>query len=306
MFRPVVQGLRVCSTLLSRKPLCMTPCRRSNEGLNRTNSVPQPSGPGSLSAAVAAAAHGVLVGLYPGQQAALDATYDAYINGLTDSAELVAVGEAVGEQAAADLLTQYRAAPAPPLPPFTGGTEPGEWRPTPPTFSPGAFEFLAYTVPFTLDDSSQFRPEPPPLLTSITYLREYNEVKLLGALNSTTRTPAQTDLARFWSGNFIAQWNEAIRGIAGTHIFDIGDSARLFALASLAAADAAITVWDSKYASTSGGLSRRFRKGTMTATQGRWARRTGRRSSSPRLIPITLPAQTASPALLPRSCNCSS
>ena len=73
-------------------------------------------------------------------------------------------------------------------------------------------------------------------------------MKSLGALDSTTRTPEQTDLARFWSVNFIAQWNEAIRGIAIGHIFDVGDSARLFALANLfAAADAAITVRVSKY-----------------------------------------------------------
>jgi PAP2 superfamily len=210
-------------------------------------SVPKPSGPGSLSAAVAAAAHGVLVGLYPGQQAALDAAYDAYIDGLTDSEALVAVGEAVGQQAAADLLTQYRAEPDPPLPSYTGGNEPGEWRPTDPSFLPGAFESLASMVPFTVNDPSQFRPKPPPPLTSIAYLREYNEVKSLGAIDSTTRTPEQTDLARFWSVNFIAQWNEAIRGIAVGHIFAVGDSARLFALANLAAADAAITVWDSKY-----------------------------------------------------------
>ena len=88
---------------------------------------------------------------------------------------------------------------------------------------------------------------PPPLTVALASLREYNEVKSLGALDSTTRTPEQTDLARFWSVNFIAQWNEAIRGIAIGNIFDVGDPFRPHARASLAAADAAITVWDRKY-----------------------------------------------------------
>lgn len=78
------------------------------------------------------------------------------------------------------------------------------------------------------------------------YAREYNETKALGSINSTTRTQAQTDLALFYSDNFIALWERTLRGIANTNINDIGDSARLFALANLAAADALIAAWDGK------------------------------------------------------------
>jgi hypothetical protein len=211
-----------------------------------------PGASGSTTAAVAAAAHGVLVGLYPPQQASLTTLYDDYVNanGLVGDP-----GLAVGQQAAAALLTQYR--PVIPMPPFNGppDPEPGEWRPTPsyignppvpPAFAPMAAPYFAFVTPFTMDSPSQFRPHPPPPLTSGRYRREYDEVKALGARFNSDRTPEQTDLAYFWADNFFAQWNRALRAIAREHLSNDGDSARLFALANLAMADAGITAWDSK------------------------------------------------------------
>jgi hypothetical protein len=87
---------------------------------------------------------------------------------------------------------------------------------------------------------------PPPALTSEHYRRDYDEVKALGALVNSSRTAEQTDIAHFWSENFLAQWNRALRAIAGKRLHKTGDSARLFALANLAVADALITSWDSK------------------------------------------------------------
>lgn len=208
---------------------------------------------GSPAAAVAAAAHGVLVGLYPAQQGALDAEYLTYLatNGLEDDP-----GVSVGEQAASALLTQYRGVPNPPMPPYVGGTAPGEWRPTPseighppspPPFSPMAILHLAFTAPFTLNRASQFRPEPPPPLTSQQYRREYDEVKSYGSLLNSARTAEQTDLAYFWNDNVVTQWNRTLRALADANVVGIGDSARLFALANLATADALISAWDSKY-----------------------------------------------------------
>jgi len=118
---------------------------------------------------------------------------------------------------------------------------------------PFAFIFLATTKPFTFDEPSQFRAPPPPSLDSWQYTRDYNEVKRLGAIEShpadpgACPAPSRTDLARFWSGNLIAQWNEAVRLIAVDQQLSIGKTARLLALANLAGADAAITIWDSKY-----------------------------------------------------------
>jgi hypothetical protein len=197
---------------------------------------------GNPAAAAAAAAHRVLVLLYPGQQTPLDTFYNNYLatHGLAGDPGL-AVGEAAGVALHAN---HYR--PTLVVDPFIGGTGIGEWRPVPPTgaTTPMAFQFLAVTEPFTLRRQSQFRPPPPPPLKSRQYAREYNEVKQRG--NAAAHPNAETDMGLFWSGNFFAQWNETLRQLADANITDIGDSARLFALANVAAADAAIAVWDTK------------------------------------------------------------
>lgn len=193
-------------------------------------------GLGTPDAAVAAAAHRILVLLYPAQAASLDATYNAYLaaNGLVGDP-----GLQTGEAAAVALHSgQYR--PAITMPPFFGSAETGQWR----SPVPMVFLYAATTEPFALNRPSQFRPPPPPPLTSGAYLRDYEEVKRIGS--SVAHPNANTDVARFWNGNFMTQWNDALRGIAESRIQDVGDSARLFALANIAAADALIAVWDSK------------------------------------------------------------
>jgi len=198
---------------------------------------PAKLGVGSPAAAVAAAAHRVLVLLYPGQQASLDSRYNSYLiaNNLTGDP-----GLAVGEAAALALhANHYR--PVITLPNYFGVAEIGQWR----SAVPLAFLFLAVSEPFTLNRVSQFRPPPPPPMTSTQYAREYEEVKAKG--RNSAHPNAQTDLARFWAGNYVVQWNETLRQIAGSKLLDIGDGARMFALANLAAADAAMAVWESKY-----------------------------------------------------------
>ena len=136
--------------------------------------------------------------------------------------------------------------PNPAPPPFIGGTAPGVWRPTLPAFAPMAAPWLGNVTPFTLTRPSQFRAPPPPALTSREYARDYNEVKALGALNNSSRTPEQTDIAHFWGGNNPVLWNQVLRDIASAHVDNIAESARLFALVDLAMADAVITAWNSK------------------------------------------------------------
>jgi hypothetical protein len=214
-----------------------------------------PGASGSPAAAAAKAAHDVLVNRFPAQTASLDATYHAYLaaHSLSESD----AGVAVGAQAAAGIIA-FRANdgsfPSNP-PPFTGGTAPGEWRPTPsylsgppPTLSAALAPWLANVTPFTLKSPSQFRPVAPPALTSERYATAYNEVKALGAADPhSTRTSEQTDIAKFWNSNFLVLWNRALRDIVQADVPDIGDSARLLALADLAMGDAGITAWDSKF-----------------------------------------------------------
>jgi hypothetical protein len=207
---------------------------------------------GKRSAAVAAAAYHTLVGMYESQTAVLDAKYAEYLanHGLTGDP-----GLEVGQQIAAAILPLRRVNPNPLPPPFTGRDEVGVWRPTnsllgnppaPPPFSPMAASWMAEFDPFTLTSPARFRAAPPPALTSDEYAKDYNEVKALGSLTSTTRTAEQTDLAYFYSDNIPMQWNRALRGIADRYVRGTGNSARLFALANLAMADAIITSWDSK------------------------------------------------------------
>jgi hypothetical protein len=207
---------------------------------------------GRRSAAVAAAAHDMLAGMYPAQAATLDPIYFNYLadNGLTGDP-----GLAVGQQAAARILPIRRVNPDPLPPPFVGSNDVGVWRPTPSflgnppmpaPFSPMAAPWMAKLDPFTLTSPTRFRPEPPPALTSPRYTKDFNEVKALGSFASTARSAEQTDLAYFYSGNIPAQWNSALRGIATRYLHRTGDSARLFALANMATADALISAWDSK------------------------------------------------------------
>jgi hypothetical protein len=203
-----------------------------------------PNASGSAVAAAATAAHDVLVAQFPAQKATLDALLSSYLGSL-----LADPGASIGKIAASHVIN-LRAGDGsfPSNPPvFVGGTKPGEWRPTLPAFATMVTPWLGAVRPFTLKDSTQLRASPPPpRLNSGEYTHDYNEVKALGRINSTVRTPEQTALALFYSDNFIALWNRTMRGIVNANIDNIGDSARLFALANMAAADAVITAWDNK------------------------------------------------------------
>jgi len=206
---------------------------------------------GSKVAAAVAAVHGVLVGFYPTQAPTLDATYATYLadHGLTGDP-----GLAVGEAVAAKIVTLRRLDPNPLPPPNVGENVVGKWRPTQnhlgpaplPPPAPFANPWLGDFDPFVVTGPARFRAQPPPGLTSHRYTTDYNEVKAKGALTGSSRTPSQTDLANFWLDNFAVMHNRAIRGLAAKHVPRIGDRARLYALANLAAADAVITAWDSK------------------------------------------------------------
>lgn len=206
-----------------------------------------PNAAGSPVAAAAAAAHDVLVGLFPAQQGPLDTLYNDYLNaqGLAGDP-----GVAVGQQAAMNILTARMGDGRFPSNPemFFGGTDPGEWRSELAPPASMVTPWVGDVVPFTLKDSAQFRASsPPPHLTSGAYAKAYEEVKALGSLDSSTRTAEQTDIAYFFSDNSIQYWNRTLRGIAETNLSsDLGGSARLFALANLAIADAVITAWNSK------------------------------------------------------------
>jgi len=213
-----------------------------------------PGADGSLSAAAAKAGHDVLTALFPAQSATLDTDYKNYLT--ANGIDPLDPGVAVGAHAAVDILTLRLNDGRFPLnpPPFLGSTAIGQWRPTPsllpgppPSFAPGLTPWVAVVKPFTMNSNSQFRVDPPPELTSETWTTDYNEVKTVGSLISTTRTPAQTEIGYFWADSGPVLWQNALRYISLNYLNDVGDSARMYALAEAALADAQIACWESKY-----------------------------------------------------------
>ena len=207
--------------------------------------------PAMAEAAVAAAAHDVLVALYPGQGPAIDQQYTAYLNAIPGHAERKLNGIAVGQQTAAAILTlranDGRNAGTGWAPPPPG---PGIWQPTPPGFLPPATPWIRSVTPWTMSSPSQFRVPPPPALDSAVWVHDYNETKDYGGAAGSLRTLEQTDLAQFVGGvgvHPMLQWHGTWRGIATVQNLSTMEAARLFAMLATAASDALIACWDSKY-----------------------------------------------------------
>ena len=225
--------------------LAMHDAIQAYEGRYESYGAPIPNATGSPVAAAASAAHDVLANRFPAQAGSLDTALENYLAGLGLQGD---PGVGIGQDAAAQIVSLRTGDGSWPSNPevFTGGTGPGEWRPTPPTFLAMQVPWLGNVVPFALNDASQIFPAPPPAhVTSGQYTLEYNEVKALGRATDSSRTPEQTALALFYTDSFFAQSQRVMRQVAGT-FDDIGDTGRLFALAHVAAADAVITTWKAK------------------------------------------------------------
>jgi hypothetical protein len=201
----------------------------------------------SETAAADAAAHTALVGLYPAQQTIVDADYAAELAKVPNG-PAKDKGVRLGEQVASDLLA-IRANDGSNLtaPPFVPGTNPGDYRVTPPNFPTPAFTTWGQVTPFVLDTGDQFRPAPPPALTSDAYAAAINEVQSLGSAISTTRTAEQTQIGQFWNPPIQNFWNQIAQNVATAHHSDLPTTARLFAALNLSFADSVIAFYDAKY-----------------------------------------------------------
>jgi hypothetical protein len=197
----------------------------------------------STPAAVAAAAYRVLLSLFPGQAESLRARYDESLAAIPDGPSKLR-GIAVGEAAAAAMIDARRDDGAFSDVLWTVGTEPGQWRPTPPDkLNVGAW--FATLKPFVIRDPGDFRTPGPPALTSAAYARDLNEVKAVGSATSTVRTPDQTEAAIWWDDLRLVEW-EITRQLATTHRLDTLQTARLFAMVDLAAVDTMIACYKEK------------------------------------------------------------
>lgn len=195
----------------------------------------------SVDAAIAAASHDVLVHEDPNQATRANAAYQTALGKLSDDAARAA-GIQVGQAAAADFLARH-ANDIPTLEPYRPLTTPGTYVPTTPPYG------VAYSQnrPWFMSSSSQFRPGPPVALASARYAQDYNETKLLGAINSTVRTPEQTEMVRFWATNLPDVHEGIVRSVALAPGRDITRNARLFAAAFAAMNEAEIAVFEAKY-----------------------------------------------------------
>ena len=195
----------------------------------------------SVDTAVAASTRTVLLKLMPTQQQAIDADYEAALK-LVPDGQAKRDGIAVGEQAATACLAR----------PDEGLLVPDTYRPHAaagvyvPTMPP-AVPNWGKRKPWVMTSGSQFRPGPPPALTSQIWVRDYNEIKAVGGKNSTQRTAEQTAIAKFWEATAPAVYWPVARSVAAAPGRDVTANARLFAIAAMAMDDALIAVFDAKY-----------------------------------------------------------
>jgi hypothetical protein len=212
----------------------------------------------SITAAVAEAAYTTLVSLYPYQKPYFDTKLATSLQGIALGPKIE--GMAVGATVANYILTarandgsQIDAVGQPVN--YTYGQDPGQWRPDPlhPNAEPLTPDWGRVT-PFVVQSATQFRAPPPPALTNLAYAQAYEQVKALGAVNSTVRTDNETDIGFFWGYDAqpglcapVRFYNQIAEAVAVQMHNSVVQNARLFALIDFAEADAAITCWNDKY-----------------------------------------------------------
>jgi len=201
----------------------------------------------SQEAAAAAAAHEVLVKLYPSSQATLDAQLQQALaqlpnRGKTDG---ISIGNTVADRILASRNND--GSNAQPIP-YVFGNASGDYQSTPPNFpKQPQFTHWSRVTPFALESASQFRPGGPPRLTGDRYSDAFDQVKLLGIAGSTTATADQALTGRFWNGAIQNYWNEIAQTASLAHALTTAQNARLFALLNLSFADGVIAFYDAKY-----------------------------------------------------------
>ena len=196
----------------------------------------------SVDAAIAAANRTTLSKLLPSQQVAIDFAYQAALSKIADGAAKNS-GIAVGEQAAAAVLVARADDGAVAVETYRPQTSTGVYVPT---VLPAAPHW-PQRKPWLMSNPAQFRPGPPPALTSPLWARDFNEVKALGGKNSSRRTAEQTQIASFWEATLPPVYTGIVLSVAEAPGREITQNARLFAAVAQAADDALVAVFDAKY-----------------------------------------------------------
>lgn len=196
----------------------------------------------SKEAAAAAAGYHALLLIYPDQQPRLDAALAKLLAGIPEG-EPRAMGLELGKQAATQMTALQANDGSDATESYRYVTQPGVYVPT----AIVASSTVGGWTPWVMKSGSQLRPAPPPALHSETWTRDVNEVREMGARNSSRRTAEQTNVARFWFLTGARSYNPIVQQVAAAKNLDIVDNARLFALVAMAGIDAYIAVFDAKY-----------------------------------------------------------
>lgn len=201
---------------------------------------PAPTG-ASVEAAIAAAHRATLLQLVPSQRTAIEAAYQQAISRIAAGSARDA-GVAVGEQVAAAVVARRThdkiVADA-----YRPHAAPGVYVPT---AFPAASQW-PQRAGWLMTSPAQFRPAPPPALTSERWARDYNEIKLMGSRNSTARSKEQTDLALFWEATLPPIYHGMVQCVTMMPGRDLTRNARLLAVVTQAIDDAMLAVFDAKY-----------------------------------------------------------
>ena len=208
----------------------------------------------NMTAACSEAAFRLAKELYPAELSYLNWA-NGYTLSLQPAGAAKDAGIALGDSVAAAYIAWRAGDGSAATVPYTPSSAPGKWRPDPlffPTQTAWGPEWGA-VQPFALTSSTQFAPPPPPALTSAQYTAAWNEVRQLGARNSATRTADQTQIGNFWAydrsglGPPPVMFNLHLHEIATQRGNSETQNARLFAMASVAMADAVVAGWQAKF-----------------------------------------------------------
>ncbi len=203
-------------------------------------------------AAVAQAAHDVLVALVPAFQDEADELLASSLSNISNSEEK-SLGIQVGKDAASAIIIKRNNDILPGFGPYPQGTEPGQYKSTfpflPPVFPwPAVYaRYWGENEPYGMSSGDQFRPEPPYEINSPEYTADYNEVKSLGSLTSSVRTPDQSLMATFLTENMPSMLNRVAREMAVSEKLNGWETARLFALIQMTVADVLISIFDAAF-----------------------------------------------------------
>jgi hypothetical protein len=199
-----------------------------------------------VEAAVAAAAHGTLVRLAPAQQPMLDAALNVSLSNIPDGPGKI-TGIALGGQIAEKFVALRSSDGADAKVAFTPKAGAGLYQLTPPQSLPAILPQWGAVTPFVLRSRTGLDLKGAPAITTAQFARDLEEVKSVGARNSTTRTADQTAVAIFWTVQTAVPWHAAARAASSAKGLSLSENARLFALLAMASADSQIIAFEEKY-----------------------------------------------------------